>query len=283
MTAFWLYAGLLFAAALAFILVPQLRPPRSRVDINRTRLNVGLYLERLRELETQYDTGSLDKAQLEAGRVEAAQELLDNAEDSERAAGAPLGRIVPLIAAVSVPLLALTLYLHWGSLDQLMLARQDAGRSPQSIAKITTHLEELIAVRPDSAEGWSLLGRAYMVQGRMADAARAFERAAAIAGRAPELLGYWAQALYMAGDQQWTPQLQAMIDEALAGNPQEAISLKLAGMAAFKAGRYAEAVGYWERLAATLPEHDPDRAAIADDIARSRELAKSAATKRTPR
>ena len=46
MTIFWLYAGLLFAAALAFILVPQLRLPRRRVDVNRTHLNVGLYRER---------------------------------------------------------------------------------------------------------------------------------------------------------------------------------------------------------------------------------------------
>lgn len=85
MTAFWLYAGLLFAAALAFILVPQLHLPRRRVDANRTRLNVGLYRERLRELETQHDTGTLDAVQLEAGRVEAARDLLDDAQGPEHA------------------------------------------------------------------------------------------------------------------------------------------------------------------------------------------------------
>ncbi len=282
MIAFWLYAGLLFAAALAFILVPQLRLPRRRIDANRTRLNVGLYRERLRELETQHDAGTLDAAQLEAGRVEAARDLLDDAQDPERAAGASLGRTVPLVAALSTPLLGLVLYLHWGSLDQLMLARQPAGRPAQSIENITTRLEALLAATPDSAEGWSLMGRAYMAQGRMADAARAFERAATLAGRPPELLGHWAQALYFAGDQQWTPQLQALTDEALAGNPREAASLKLVGMAAFQAGRYAKAAAYWERLAATLPGQDPARAAIADDIARARQLAKATATEGPP-
>lgn len=48
-------------------------------------------------------------------------------------------------------------------------------------------------------------------------------------------------------------------------------------MATFRAGRYAEAAAYWERLAATLPERDPSRAAIADDIARARQLAKAPA------
>lgn len=279
MTIFWLYAGLLFAAALAFILVPQLRFPRRRIDANRTRLNVGLYRERLRELETQHDDGTLDAVQIEAGRVEAARDLLDDAQGPEHTVGAPLSRAIPLVAALSTPLLALVLYLHWGSLDQLMLARQPAGHSAQSIEKITTRLKALLAATPDSAEGWSLLGRAYMAQERMADAARAFERAATLAGRPSELLGRWAQALYFAGDRQWTPQLQALTDEALTSDPQEAVSLKLVAMSTFQAGRYAEAVAYWERLAATLPEGDPSRSTIADEIARARELAKASATK----
>jgi cytochrome c-type biogenesis protein CcmH len=279
MTVFWLYAGLLCAAALAFILVPQLHLPRTRVDANRTRLNVALYHERLRELETQHDVGTLDAVQLEAGRIELYRELLDDTQGPEHAAGAPLCRAVPLGAALATPLLALVLYLHWGSLDQLMLTRQDAGHATQSIEKVTPRLEALLAARPDSAEGWSLLGRAYMAQERMADAARAFERGATLAGRPADLLGRWAEALYFAGGRQWTPQLQALTDEALASNPQEAASLKLSGTAAFQAGRYAEASTYWERLAVTLPEGDPSRAAIANDIARAREMAKSAAAK----
>ncbi len=276
MTIFWLYAGLLFAVALAFILVPQLLPHR-RIDANRTRLNVSLYHERLRELETQYDEGTLDAVQIEAGRVEAARNLLDDAQCPEHAVGAPLGRAIPLIAALSTPLLALAMYLHWGSMDQLILARQHSGSSTQSIEQITTSLEALLATTSDSAEGWSLLGRAYMKEKRMADAARAFERAATLAGRPSELLGRWAQALYFTGDRQWTPQLQALTDEALASDPQEATSLDLLGIASFQAGRYVEAITYWERLIVTLQEGDPTRAAIAENIAHSRELAETSA------
>lgn len=273
MITFWLYAGLLCLVALAFVLVPQFSATPRRVDANRTRLNVGLYRERVYELELQHDADTLDAVQLEAGRVEAARDLLDDAQSLGRSNGASLGRAVPLAAVLSIPLLALVLYLHWGSQDQLMLANQDAGHSAQSIEKITTRLEALIALTPDSAEGWSLLGRAYMAQDRMADAARAFEQAATLAGRPPELLGRWAQALYFAGNQQWTPQLLALTDEALASNPQEVHSLQLVGMVAFQAGHYANAAAYWERLVATLPEQDPTRGAITSDIARARELA----------
>lgn len=282
MTAFWLYAGLLFAAALAFVLVPQLRPPRERADAGRTRLNVDLYRERLHELATQHDDGTLDAAHFEAARAEAARELLADAHGASPVAGSPLGRAVPLAAALSTPLVALVLYLHWGSLDQLMLARRHGGDLPQGIEQVTARLETLLAATPDEAEGWSLLGRAYMAQDRAAAAAAAFERAATLAGRPPELLGRWAEALYFAGERQWTPRLQALTDEALASDPLEAASLRLAGMAAFEAGRYGDAAAYWERLADTLPEADPGRAIIADDIARARRLAGPTAAKKGP-
>ncbi|MFP3555447.1 c-type cytochrome biogenesis protein CcmI [Paraburkholderia sp. SIMBA_049] len=273
MIAFWLYAGLLLAVAVAFILIPQLHLPRRRVDADRTRLNVDLYGERLCELQQQHGVGALDAAQLELGRVEAARELLDDTGRVEHADDFPLGRTIPLAAALSMPLLALTLYLHWGSLDQLKLARQRA--AAQNVEKIAMRQEAAsLAILSDSADGWSSLGGAYMAQGRMSDAARAFERAAALAGRRPELLGHWAEAEFFAGGRQWTPKLQALTDEALTSDPQEAVSLKLTGMAAFQAGRYNEAVAYWERLAATLPEGDLSRIAITKDIARARELTK---------
>jgi cytochrome c-type biogenesis protein CcmH len=164
MTTFWLYAGLLFAAAQAFLLVPQLHLPRRRVEACRTRLNVGLYRERLFELQAQHGVGALDAAQLAVGRVEAARELLDDTGRAERAVDSPLGRTIPLTAVLSMPLLALALYLHWGSVDQLKLIRQRA--TAQSVEKVTMRLEAAsLAATSDSVEGWSSLGRAYMAQG----------------------------------------------------------------------------------------------------------------------
>lgn len=279
MTSFWLYAGLLLAAALSFTLVPQLRRPRGRLEANRTRVNVHLYRERLRTLEVQHEAGTLSAVQLEAGRVEAARELLDDTQAAEHSNSARRRVIVPLIAALSTPPLALTLYLHWGALDKLTEARQQGSAAAPGIEKVTTHLETLLATTPDAAEGWALLGRAYMAQNRMAEAAQAFERAATIAGRPAELLSRWAEALYYAGGRQWPAQLQALTDEALAANPQEATSLRLLGTARFHAGHYLEAAASWERLLATLPERDPSHAVISNDIARARQLAASGSLK----
>lgn len=267
---FWLPAGLLLLTALAFLLIPVLRIRKLQAEEDRTALNVTLYQERLQELEAQRQAGVLDDAQMQAGRAEAARELLDDTEGVQRRSGV-LGGKIPLVSALLVPVLGVALYLHWGALDQVEQTRQLAAMQPQSIEEMTARLEQTVKQQPDSAEGWYFLGRTYMAQERAGDAAKAFERAVEIAGRAPELLGQWAQALYFAEGKQWNEQLQGLTDEALKADPEEVTSLGLLGIAAYESQRYADAVRYWERLVAVLPEQDPSRAAIAGGIERARQ------------
>ena len=271
MIEFWLSAGLLLLAALAFLLIPLLRGRKAQAEEDRTALNVTLYQERVQELEGEHQAGILSAAQLQAGRDDAARELLTDTAGAEVGGKVGvLGRKVPLAAALLMPLLGYGLYLHWGAIDDVERARTFA-EQPQSIEEMTARLEASVQDNPESAEGWYFLGRTYMAQERAGEAAKAFERAVGIAGREPALLGQWAQALYFAGNKQWTAQLQALTDEALKADPAEATSLGLLGIAAYESARFAEAIGFWERLVAVLPEQDPSRQAIQGGIARARE------------
>lgn len=190
MTLFWLYATLLCAAAVAFVLWPLLRRDRGAAEAVPHHLNVGIYHERLNELTAERDTGRLDAIQFEAECAELTRQLLADAPATGHTATGPtaaLPRRIPLVVTLSMPLLALTLYQHWGALDQVMLARQSFAHAPPErvevdIADVATRLEALLAETPDSAEGWSLLARAYRKQGREADAARASARASTLAG-----------------------------------------------------------------------------------------------------
>ncbi|WBG62941.1 c-type cytochrome biogenesis protein CcmI [Pseudomonas citronellolis] len=266
---FWLAAGLLALVAMAFLLIPLLRGRRAQAEEDRTALNVALYQERLAELDAQHAAGTLDDAQLQAGRAEAARELLADTEgEGERRSR--LGRAAPLLAAVLLPLLGLGLYLHWGASEKLALSRELA-ELPHSMAEMTERLEKAVQAQPDSAEGWYFLGRTYMTQERFEDAAKAFERAANLSGRQSEVLGQWAQALYFANGKKMAGAAQALADEALKQNPEEVTTLGLMGIAAFEDQRYADAAGYWQRLVAALPADDPSRAAIQSGIERARQ------------
>ncbi|HDS1755841.1 c-type cytochrome biogenesis protein CcmI [Pseudomonas putida] len=270
MTEFWLGAGLLLLAALGFLLIPTLRGRRQQQEEDRTALNVALYQERVAELAAQQAAGVLDDAQLASGRDEAARELLADTEGAEAPRQGHLGKVLPLLAAVLVPVVALGLYLHFGAADKVELTQEFAA-APKTMEEMTTRLERAVQAQPDSAEGLYFLGRAYMAEQRPADAAKAYERAVALAGRQPELLGQWAQALYFAANKQWSAQVQALTDEALKADPNEVTSLGLRGIAAFEGERYQEAIDYWNRLLAQLPEGDASRAALQGGIDRAAE------------
>ena len=183
----------------------------------------------------------------------------------------PIGIVTQGVSGVA-------LYLHYGASDKVELTREFA-QPPVSMEDMTQRLERAAAAQPDSAEGLYFLGRAYMAQERAADAAKIFERAATVAGRQPELLGQWAQALYFSNGKQWTAQLQALTDEALKGDPKEVTSLGLLGIAAFEDEHYQQAIDYWNRLLAQLPEGDASRSALQGGIERATERLKAGAGK----
>ncbi|MDF3196432.1 c-type cytochrome biogenesis protein CcmI [Pseudomonas sp. 1928-m] len=271
MIEFWLCAGLLLLTALAFLLIPVLRARKVQAEEDRTALNVTLYQERLLDLQGQHDAGALNAEQLANGRDEAARELLADTEGAQvQPTQRALGGKIPLIAALLMPLLGYGLYQQWGAVDDVERAQTFAAQ-PKTIEEMTARLEAAVQNDPKSAESWYFLGRTYMAQERAADAAVAFERAIDVAGREPELLGQWAQALYFSGNKQWTEQLQALTDEALKGDPAEVTSLGLLGIAAYEAGQFQQAIERWQQLVAVLPAEDPSRVAIQGGIDRARE------------
>ncbi|MFP3516628.1 c-type cytochrome biogenesis protein CcmI [Pseudomonas sp. SIMBA_077] len=266
---FWLAAGLLLLIALSFLLIPVLRGRRAQREEDRTALNVALYQERVAQLQAQREEGVLSAEQLEAGRDEAARELLADTEGVAPGRSSTLGKGLPILAAIMVPVVGLGLYLHVGASDKVELT-QEFSTPPQSLEQIISRLQRAAEAQPDSPESWYFLGRAYMAQNRAAEAAGAFERAVALAGRQPELLGQWAQAQYFADDKKWSDKTQALTDEALKINPKEVTSLGLLGIAAFEGKRYQEAITYWERLLNELPADDPSREALQGGIERAR-------------
>ncbi|WP_440058241.1 c-type cytochrome biogenesis protein CcmI [Pseudomonas fragariae (ex Marin et al. 2024)] len=274
---FWMATGLLLVVALSFLLIPLLRGHRAQREEDRTALNVALYQERLNELQVQQEQGVLSVMQLQAARAEAARELLADTEGAEPDRTSRLGKPLLVLAALLVPVLGLAGYLQLGASDRVELSREFA-RPPTSLADMTQRLERSVQAQPDSAENLYFLARSYMAQNRPGDAAQMFERSVALAGRQPELLGQWAQALYFASDKHFTPQVQALTDEALQADPREVTSLGLLGIAAFETQRYQAAVDYWTRLLAALPADDASRSALEGGIARARDnLAKRAA------
>ncbi|MDD2222979.1 MAG: c-type cytochrome biogenesis protein CcmI [Pseudomonas sp.] len=269
MTQFWIYAVLLLLVALLLLLWPVLRGRKDQAEEDRTALNIALYEEHLAELEAQHANGALSAEQLAEGRIEADRELLDDTDVGRPKQSANLGNVLPLIAALLVPVVGLGLYFHWGASDKVALTLSLA-EQPKTVEEMIQRLEDTVRVQPESVDAWYFLARTYMSEQKPKEAAQAYERTIELVGRQPDLLGQWAQALYFANNNQWSADLQALVDEALQQDPNEATSLGLLGIAAFEEGRFQAAIDAWTQLSKGLDPEDPSYQAIQTGIERAR-------------
>ncbi len=269
MTQFWIYSVLLLVAALLLLLWPVLRGRKDQAEEDRTALNIALYEEHVAELEAQHASGALSAEKLAEGRIEASRELLSDTDVGRPKQSAHLGNALPIIAALLVPIAGLGLYMHWGSSEKVALT-MSLVEQPKTIDEMIQRLEDTVRLQPESVDAWYFLGRSYMSEKRPKEAANAYEKTIELVGRQPDLLGQWAQALYFANDNQWSDELQVLVDEALRQDPNEASSLGLLGIAAFEDKRFQDAIDAWTQLSKSLDPQDPSTQAIQTGIERAR-------------
>ena len=134
-------------------------------------------------------------------------------------------------------------------------------------AKLAAKLEK----DPNNPEGWVMLARTYYALKRHAEAASAFERAVALVPDSADVLADYADSV---GATQGGLRGKALelVDRALKADPTHWKALALAGTAAFDRKDYQQAVVYWERMKATVPQGSPLAGSIDASIAEAREL-----------
>jgi cytochrome c-type biogenesis protein CcmH len=149
------------------------------------------------------------------------------------------------------------------------------GAPPQvTRAQIETMVEKLalrMKERPDDAQGWLMLARAYSVLDRPADALPAYARAASLRPDDATTLADYADAIALHNGGHADAQSDALIAKALTLEPANLKALALAGTAAFERADYPGAVREWQKMAAALPADDPERSRVEASIAEARQ------------
>ncbi len=123
----------------------------------------------------------------------------------------------------------------------------------QQIAEMVDKLAARLKDRPDDAEGWTMLARSYTVLARYRDALPAFQRAVALQPKNAGLLADYSDATAAANGGKPNAESMALIDRALAIDPNQPKALALAGTLAFDRGDYPLAVRQWQKIADALP------------------------------
>ena len=278
MNGFAAVATLLVAAALAIILLPFFRGPRSDAGISRRGTNLSVLRDQFAELERDRANGVLDPAQYERARADvermAAEELLANPRRPATSPSSGFG--VAVVLAVALPAFALVWYGSsggWkarGDAASPSASAGDPGGAPphEDLASMTARLEARLREDPDSVEGWFLLARTHHAAQRFDAAVTAYERARKLAPADPDILSDYADSLAMAQGRKLAGKPAELLRQALAARPEHPKALLLAGSAAFEAGDFRGAATYWERATrvteAGTEFGDTARGALAD-------------------
>lgn len=255
MTLFLVFAALMIAAALAFVLVPLLRHARNTAPVDDTR--------RLRALDEALASGLIDADEYAIKRAA----LANKAAQPVPAAPRTRATFVALLAvALVLPASALLLYRLVGApeaLDPANLAPPpEAQHSAADMEKAIAGLAAKLKDNPDDAQGWALLGRAYAATNRADEARDAFRQAHEHAPDDADVAVEYAQALALAApDHKLQGESRTLLEGVIAKDAKNQRALWLLGISDYQNEDYANAIARWKVL---LPLLQPD-----SDVARS--------------
>ena len=171
-------------------------------------------------------------------------------------------------------LLAAGIWLVLGRPDLLTAspapARPDASgaASGGEYAALVDRLARVLEEHPGRVDGWKLLARSRLDQGRARDAFRAAGRGLALAPDDPDLLLLRAEALIAGADGRVTPAAELALEKLAAVRPEHPAPRYYRGLALLQAGKPDEALAVWRELAASLKADDPFRGRLTREIAR---------------
>lgn len=274
MTPFWISTGLLTLLVLALLCWPLLRR-RSGDGASRRAINTAIYRDQLADLERDLASGALSQADYAGAREEIERRVLEDvAADTAPTDTAP--RRLPrtaLALAVTLPLAAALLYVVLGTPAALdPAARQGPQASAAEIEKMVATLAAKLEKDPGNLEGWAMLGRSYLVTGRLADAAKAFDKAGPAMEASTELMLQVAELSAELNEGRIEGRGRELLQRVLKAEPQNPQALVLAGTDAFFRQQYADAVRHWEAVLAQLPPGSPDAQNLTAGIEKARSL-----------
>ena len=267
---------IILACLTAFVLFVLLRPllgARGQADA-REAFNAAVYRDQLGEIDADRARGLIGESEAEAARLEIARRLLqadskEGAAPSERPSGSP-ARAAMIVVATLVPLLALGLYLLYGSPrlpDQPLAARLEDPSNSQNLGALVARVEARLREHPDEGEGWDVVAPVYLGAQRYQDAADAYGEAIRLLGPSAKRLSGQGQALVLANNGVVTEDARGALTQAIALDPTLIEPRILIAIAKEQDGDFAGAIADWRSLIDKAPADAPWRQMVEQRIA----------------
>lgn len=261
--------ALVLTAAVVWLLVRPLRTgsrPVQNIEARAQLLQVrDRLLAQLNELDVEAGDRNIDTTVLadERARLEAELALVLKQLDALCDGRSPTDGVgttrwitVTIALALGLPVVAAGLYFsqHHTTLARLNEpATETAGQMPPMVMEMVARLEQRLKDQPQDPEGWSRLGRAYQVLGRLDESKQAYAKAYALAPDDTAILGAYAGMLVAEDPANPSPEAVKLFKRLHQLDPRYPGALWVLGLVAYKEQQYRQAASYWERLLKELP------------------------------
>ena len=257
---------IILACLTAIVLLVLLRPLAGAGTGDRAAeaLDAAVYRDQLSEINSDRARGLIGEEEAEAARIEIARRLL--AADSKAKASSEVSspatraRAATIAVAVALPLLALGLYLAYGSPrlpDQPLAARLQDPASDRNLETLVARVEARLREHPEEGEGWDVIAPVYMGWQRYPDAADAYGQAIRLLGKSAKRLSGRGQALVLANNGVVTEEARAALARAVALDQTLIEPRVLLAIAKEQDGEFQAAIEDWRALLDKAPKDAP--------------------------
>ena len=264
------------AGLTAIVLLVLLRPLAATGTNDRKpeAFDAAVYRDQLSEIDSDRARGLIGAEEAEGARVEIARRLLaadSKARGSDRLApGTARARTAMIAVGAALPLLALGLYLTFGSPrlpDQPLAARLEDPASDRNLEALVARVEARLRQHPEEGEGWEVIAPVYLSWRRYADAAEAYGQAIRLLGPSAKRLAGQGQALVLANDGVVTEEARQALQHAHDLDQTLIEPRILLAIAKEQDGQFAAAIADWRALLSTADAEAPWRAMVEQRIA----------------
>jgi len=263
----WIILAVLTAVVLFVLLRPLVAPGAQ--DRAPQSFDAAVYRDQLNEIESDRARGLIGEDEAGAARIEIARRLL--AADSNVQASArreperTTAKTAMVIVGVGLPLLALGLYLFYGSPrlpDQPLAARLEDPGNDRNLEVLVARAEARLREHPEEGEGWDVIAPVYLSWQRYDDAAEAYAQALRLLGPSAKRLSGQGQALVLANNGLVTENARVPLERALELDGTLIEPRILLAIAKEQDGQFEAAIKDWRALLAGAKGDAPWRAMV---------------------
>jgi len=249
----WIVGGALCVLSIAFVLWSVVsRRGKSFSPIRHGEVNRAVYRSRLDEAAREIgDVDLLREINADLGAVLLSEQpILDAATDADTAN--PVSGLALWVTAVSVPALAISLYLlvsdpYLSELEGAEIILTTGADEVAELQSWRSRLTARVAQVPSDDRSWYLLGHAHLKLAEFGDASRAFGAAHDLARDDLNVMLYLVQARYLESRGMLDEVSRSLTDKLLEMHPNFPVVLEMLALDAYRRGAYDRSVQYLHR------------------------------------